>query len=103
MPLIMFGAVDVDFLLLKYMQSDLVMGEIVRARCRGHKRCSDPFTLSLLHKRLSKPDCLHNGWIVVGYPTCKADAELMDDTFTTKPNRYRVEIKSKRQLISILV
>lgn len=32
-------------------------------------------------------DCVDNGWVMAGFPTCGTDFETLD-TMTTPPNRY---------------
>lgn len=35
-----------------------------------------------------KPDCLKNGWVVVGFPMNELNIDEITETFVTPPNKY---------------
>lgn len=43
---------------------------------------------SILFDRITKRDCLDNGWILVGYVSSAADLEIMEKQFHIIPNKY---------------
>lgn len=81
-------AVDVDYLVLKKIQSPEAIGQILAERERFHDRCNNPYITHLIEKRISKPDCLHNGYVLVGFGTCINDLRFMFEKFTVRPNRW---------------
>lgn len=42
---------------------------------------------SILFERITKKDCLENGWILVGYVSCATDLEIMEKQFFIIPNK----------------
>jgi adenylate kinase family enzyme len=45
------------------------------------------YVAALVYKRLLKPDCLHNGWVLMGYPNTVADLEILYKMIAP-PNKY---------------
>lgn len=48
-----------------------------------------PALVRLVNKRIGQPDCMQNGWVVVGLPVCVNDFRQMEETFIARPNRYK--------------
>lgn len=42
---------------------------------------------SILFERVTKRDCMENGWILVGYISSVADMEIMEKQFYIVPNK----------------
>lgn len=77
-------------MLLQHIQTRSTLGNILEQRQREHSATANPFMWSCLHQRLMRPDCLHNGYVVVGFGTAADDLRrLLDaDAFAVPPNRY---------------
>lgn len=42
---------------------------------------------SILFKRITKRDCMENGWILVGFVSSVADLKIMETQFYIIPNK----------------
>lgn len=82
--------VNVDYLILKYIKCNSNIDEIL-LKIKSHdsdKRNS--LIMSIVQKRIMKPDCLINGWVVVGLPVKLLNMDNLKETFVTPPNKYEL-------------
>lgn len=42
---------------------------------------------AILYKRILKPDCLANGYVIVGFPDSLKEIEIMMEHFINPPNK----------------
>ncbi|CAH2068182.1 unnamed protein product, partial [Iphiclides podalirius] len=76
---------------LLHLNYDVLYNE---AKCReddvGEKLrnygCSARLKAEIVKRRLTKKDCIDNGWVLTGYPTTGVDFEMLDN-MPTPPNR----------------
>lgn len=56
-------------------------------RVRSVHKLNRKLLASILFERITKRDCLENGWILVGYVSRVADLEVMEKQFNIVPNK----------------
>lgn len=79
--------INVEDLIQQAAHWDDYLGEIIRRGIKEHEY-SPEAVASILLKRLLMPDCLSNGWIIIGYPNTIFDMQwLLSDKFIAAPNK----------------
>lgn len=56
-------------------------------KVRNVRQLNRKLLASILFDRITKRDCLDNGWILVGYVSSAADLEIMEKQFYITPNK----------------
>jgi adenylate kinase family enzyme len=81
---------------LKMTTKSLTINEILKIsvdveaivfQLKDEERCRPDFVAVAVYERLLKQDCLHNGWVLFGYPNTVADLEMLF-RMIAPPNRY---------------
>lgn len=80
--------IDVEVLIQETLAFDeSPLGSIMRNEFETHEYSSETIA-AILIKRLLMPDCLSNGWVIVGFPNTKYDVEIMfSEIFLLPPNK----------------
>lgn len=78
--------VDFRVLLLKYAKSNKDFDEQLM-KVQSVHQLNRKLVASILFERITKRDCLENGWILVGYVSSVADLDVMENNFFIIPNK----------------
>lgn len=78
--------VDFRVILLQYAKSNKCFHDLF-IKVRNVRHLNRQLIASILFDRITKRDCLENGWVLVGYVSSVADLEIMEKQFFIIPNR----------------
>lgn len=73
-------------LLLQYAKLNTSFHDLLM-KVRNVRQLNRKLLASILFDRITKRDCLDNGWILVGYVSSAADLEIMEKQFYITPNK----------------
>ncbi|XP_037037234.1 uncharacterized protein LOC119074950 [Bradysia coprophila] len=77
---------DFRVLLLRYAKLNKEFDEHL-SKVQSVHQLNRKLVASILFERITKRDCLENGWILVGYVSSVADLEVMENNFFIIPNK----------------
>lgn len=81
-----FLTVDIQHLIQKYLKSKCPIGDALRIGYRTNEH-SSWLVAAILQKRILKPDCLGNGYVIVGFPTNLKEIQIVMENFINPPNK----------------
>lgn len=72
--------------MFSYIKSNCPIGDAMRIGAQSHEY-TNFLIAAIVYKRIMQPDCLSNGWVIVGYPNTNEDLRIMMELFATPPNK----------------